>query len=108
MANQVDRTKNVITISSIDSDWSWSDTFPNYNEVRLQQIRFYPGAVDDVCIIKEGSDSATAAHVFEYTASVDTLPAVDYYHGTGSSPVLDFSAGTYSSGSSVTIIINPH
>jgi hypothetical protein len=108
MANQVDRVGNFITIKEIDSDWDHTVLFPNYNEIRLQAIRFHPGAVDDVCIIKEGSDGANAPRTFEYTASEDTLPAIEYYGGVGSKPVLDFSAGTYSSGSSVTIIINPH
>ena len=108
MPNKLNRSGNVITIEEIDSDWSWSDTFPNDNEIRLDAIRFHAGAVDDVCIIKEGSDSATAPHLFEYTASVDTLPAIEYYHGIGHKPVLEFSAGTYTAGSSVTIIINPH
>ncbi len=97
-ANTITPTGNFVTIEDIDSDWSWSDQFPNYPRVFLIGIQFNPGAADDQCVIKEGSD--TGSDIMDVTAE----SAYDERYkpvGVESRPVLDYSAGTYSAGSKV-------
>lgn len=102
-ANTVTRTGNVIEISNIDSDWAWSDTFPSYSTIRVMSIQFNGGLTDDQCVIKEASD--TGAAMFDVTVQ-DTYDQRLKPFGVRLRPVLDFSAGQYSSGSSVIIILD--
>ncbi len=104
MANEINRVGAVINISDIDSDWLWSYTFPDYPEIKIQSIQFNPGAVDDHCVIKNGSD--TGPPFFDVTGEdADYDQRNKPYHGAKLMPVLDFSDGTYSAGSSVQIIV---
>lgn len=103
-ANTVTISGNVITISTIDSDWSWSDDYPSSATLPIGGIIFVPGATDDVCVIKEGS--AAGAELFE-VRSADVYDQKGFsYGGAKLRPVLDVSAGTYSAGSKVVIIIH--
>ena len=101
-ANTALRSDGTVVISSIDSDWLWTDIFSSATSgMRLVSIRFNPGAADDRCVIKAGSDTGIA--LFDSGKCVDEYdPRIEYYHGAIRRPVLDFSAGTYSSGSTVT------
>lgn len=97
-ANTITRTGNFVTIEDIDSDWLWSDTFPNYGSVRLIGIQFNPGAADDQCVILENTVSGSP--IMDVTA----LDVYDQRYkpvGVNARPVLDVSAGTYSSGAQV-------
>ena len=104
MANTVTQTANVVTISSIDSDWSWSDTFSGRDSILVDSIQFTPAATDDACIIKNVSDAG--ASIFNAKSADAYDQKVKYFHGVPLSPVLDFSAGTFTAGSSVTIILS--
>jgi len=101
-ANTVNPVEGCVTVSSIDSDYTFATTFPSDTSgLRLVSIRFNPGAADDVCIIKNGSD--TGPELFNSGKCVDEYdPRIEYYHSVIRRPYLDFSAGTYSSGSTVT------
>jgi len=102
-ANTVSRSGNVITISSIDSDWLWSDTFPLLAKVPVIAIFFKGAAADDACVIKEGSASGPAFFDVKVNDSYDQRQGL--YGGAKLRPVLDYSAGTYTAGSTVTIIL---
>ena len=102
-ANTVTSNNGSVEISAIDSDWSWSDTFSNVSSgMRLISIRFNPGAADDRCIVKNGSDTATV--LFDSGKCTDEYDArIEYYFRAIRRPVLDFNVGTYSAGSKVTL-----
>lgn len=97
-ANTITRTGNFVTIEDIDSDWLWSDTFPNYPKIRLVGIQFNPGLAADQCIIFENTVSGST--IMDVTAE-DVYDQRYKPVGVDSRPVLDFSAGTYSSGSKI-------
>lgn len=102
-ANTIIVTGNKVHITDIDSDWSWSDSYPQYAYPYLVSIQFNPAAADDQCIIKEGSDSG--APFFDVTA-IDEYNQKAKMINVYSKPVLDFSDGTYSAGSSVILIFD--
>ena len=56
-ANNIDiqpSVKRTITIEDIDSDWVWTDSFPQFPKgIRIYSIRFHPGATDDLCSIED-------------------------------------------------------
>jgi len=102
--NTVTVSGNVISITAIDSDWSWDDDFPNHLAgLRISSIQFVPGADDDRAIIEEGDDSGPEA--FDSDTCSINQPRIKYFNGTQLRPVLDFDAGTYSTGAKVIIII---
>lgn len=104
-ANTITASGNVITITSIDSDWTWSDTISSTDYpygIKLVSITFVPGAASDRCIVKEGSDSGPP--FFDSDEMTDNDPRGWPYHQTILKPMLDVSAGTYSAGSKVIII----
>ena len=102
--NTINRRGNAITISSIDSDWSWSDTFPNYARIKIVSIQFNGGAADDQCVIKNQLD--TGPHIFDVTVADTYDQRYKLYMGTSLQPVLDYDAGTYSAGATVIFIID--
>lgn len=102
-ANTVTRTGNVIYITDIDSDWSWSDTFPNYGKILVKSIQFNGAQADDQCVIKEATDSG--APLFDVTVE-DAYDQRFKPFGVLLRPVLDYSAGTYTAGSKVIIILD--
>jgi len=101
-ANTIKSIEGSVTISSIDSDYTFATTFPNSTSgLRMVSIRFNPGAADDICVIKNGSD--TGSELFNSGKCVDEYDVrIEYYNSMIRRPYLDFSAGTYSSGSTVT------
>lgn len=103
-ANTVTVTGNVIEITDIDSDWSWSDSFPSHESLPIGAVIFKPGAADDQCVLEEATTSG--ASFFDVTASDEYSEKGMNFSGARLRPVLDFSDGTYSAGSKVIIIIN--
>ena len=104
MANTVNYKGFTVEISSIDSDWSWREIMSDSryaNGVPINFIQFNAGAANDVCSIKEESESGPEIAYFK--AFVNAEPRRAYYFGTFLKPFLDFSAGTYSAGSTVII-----
>ena len=95
-----------IEISSIDSDWSWSDTLTDAkfaNGVQINYIQFNPAAANDVCTIIDGEDVDNDPPGFYSKAITDVEPRRAQYYGARMKPVLDESAGTYTAGSTVMI-----
>jgi hypothetical protein len=104
-ANTITETENFITITDIDSDWTWTANFDEYTPwgVPVISIQFKPAAADDQCVILNGSD--TASEVFNVTAETAYDQKIQYFHGTPIKLFLDYSAGTYTAGSIVIINI---
>ncbi len=95
-----------LTISGINSDWTWTDTFPTkLNGIRVHSIRFNPGAANDRCIINAGSVSG--GDLFDSSVATDSSEgSIQYYPSElRLKPVLDVSDGTYNASAKVTIIV---
>ena len=104
MANTINQRGFTVQISDVDSDWSWRDTFtdPKYaNGIPINFIQFNGVGSSDKCSIKEEDDAGPECFFAQISQANDQRRA--YYHGTPIKPVLDFSEGTYTAGSSVTI-----
>ena len=103
-----------ITISAIDTDWTWTDNFTatKYAKgVRVNYIRFHPGATDDICSL-EDSDNGDVKHFLVNCA--DTYDdRVQYYSGSKLKLVLDVDdtdgtwTAAYTAGCSLTIQLWP-
>lgn len=104
MANTIDQEGLTIRITDIDSDWSWTDLSPkrgDANGVRVASIQFNPAAVNDECFIKEGTDAGPEMF---YALCADAYDQrIKYFNGQLKRVLLDFSAGTFTAGSSVII-----
>lgn len=97
MANSVNITGAITTISSIDSDYDFGDYKP------LQAIRFNPAGAD-TCIVRNGG--ASGAEVFNANTAAATDDRVQYYNGQLISPFLDYSACSLTSGAKVTLVFS--
>ena len=97
-----------ITVVDGDTDWVWTDTFTNAkyaNGVRLNWIRFHPGATDDICDIEDYNDEAVKHF---YVKCADTYDdRIQYYSGSKVKLEMDVSDGTYTAGCSLTIQLWP-
>ena len=93
----------IITISSIDSDWTWSDTFPTGTDsVEIFSIQFNPGAAGDQCVILD--TNASGSELFDVSATDVYDQKEKIYPRIRMKPFLDYSAGTYSAGAKVIIV----
>ena len=108
MANTISLDSLVLQISSIDADWTWTDTFPasKYPDgIKVNSIRFDTAAATDVCIIKQTDGSGPRL----FKASGNTLDVADercqYFYGARLKPFLDVGDGSYNASASVTIIL---
>lgn len=95
MSNTVTTTGPVITISDIGEDYDLGDYLP------MHSIRFN-AAGSDTCVIKNGDENG--ATIFKATCEADE-DRIQYYHGQSLRPFLDYSAGSYSTDTEVTIIL---
>lgn len=103
-ANTIVRTGNVIHITDIDSDYSLTDTFPSYtNGAAINSIQFNPAAADDQMIVEQGTTSG--AILMDVTCEDAYDQRVKYFWNQRLLPVIDFSDGTYTAGSSIIIIL---
>lgn len=105
MANTISHNNNNIILSSLDSDWVWTDTLSDLKfatGVHVVSIQFIPGASDDRCVI---DDTEIGGGIqFDSGPCADTYDTkIKYYQPKLMRPVLDFSDGTYSAGSSIII-----
>ncbi len=98
-----DSGEGIITISSIDADWTWTDTVNIAGGLKIHSIRFNPGAANDRCIINNGA--VTGTDLFDSSVAQNTGGgAIEYYPSTiRYKPVLDVSDGTYNAAAKVTI-----
>ena len=98
--------KKVLTLTAVDVDWNWYDSFPGTKEsgIEIFSIRFNPGAASDRCVINDGSTSG--ADLFDSSVAADTGDGtIEYYpRGIFFKPVLDASDGTYNAAAKVTIV----
>lgn len=105
MANTIKYKGFTVEISSIDSDWTWTDTLTDAaftNGVPINFIQFNPGAADDKCTIYEDNITDGPVSFYAKCDGDDDMKRA-YYHGTRMKPILDYSAGTFSTGSTVII-----
>ena len=106
-ANTITYTDSVIVIEDIDSDWNWYDTITylatSKAGIAIQSIQFNPGAADDLCIIKNKTD--TGSEIFDVICADVYDQRCKYFNGEILKPVLDFSDGVYTAGSKVIIIL---
>ena len=116
-ANTIDVSDDgmTITISAIDSDWTWTDNFTaaKYAKgVRVNYIRFHPGATDDLCSI-EDSDNGDVKHFGPINCADTYDDRIQYYSGSKLKLVLDFDdtdgtwTAAYTAGCSLTIQLWP-
>ena len=103
-----------ITITAIDTDWTWSDNFTasKYaNGIRINYIRFNPEATGDICSI-EDYDNGDLKH-FLVNCADGYDDRVQYYYGAKLKLELDVDdtngtwTASYSAGSSITIQLWP-
>ena len=109
MSNTIKKGRNntTIEISGIDSDWAWSDSFPNYpHGIALFSIEFKPGQANDACVIcDEKGDvpaliNCTCRDVYDDKVKYFP-PGIRYF------PKLTYASGTYSANARVIIQIRP-
>lgn len=101
---------NVIELTTLDADWSWSDTFTggtqNREGIKIQSIQINPSATDDIIIIEEGS--AAGPRLLVPLKFLDTYDqrAKDY-NGVRLKPFFDYSDSTIGTpaNASITIIL---
>ena len=103
-----------ITLTGVDegteADWTWTDTFTEdryADGIRVNYIRFHPGATGDLCSI-EDADTSTVKHFLVKCA--DTYDdRVQYYSGAKLKLAIDANdtdgtwSAQYSAGNSITI-----
>ena len=100
--NTVTRFENVIEISAMDSDWSWSSIVSHPKGIKILAIKFFPGAAEDYVVIRNGSDTGPKITKIE---SQDGEPRVDLsLSGSYFKPVIDFGDCSLTAGASVVII----
>ncbi len=103
MANTIKYKGFTIEISDIDSDWTWTETVPDaLNGIPINFIQYNPIADGDKCAIYEESIADGPRCFYVKNDGDDDQKRAPYY-GTRMKPILDFSAGTYTAGSTVII-----
>ena len=111
MANTVVRSEyKAVTISAMDSDWTWTDTFTEDGRAKgipLWCVEFTPGAVNDVLVMQD--TDANGSHIFPSNELADAKPQIKYYGGQVHRPFIDFSESTLSAGHQIiiTLAANP-
>lgn len=103
-AATVNRVDNVVTITAIDADWTWTDTFPGWGPgMRVISIEFIGGAVDDHLVVKNETDAGPTL-MDRYIDDVKFSTTKTLF-GARVKPMIDFSACTLSVGHKVIIVI---
>ena len=105
-ANTITHSGNVIEITNIDSDWTWTDTLTALTDgIWVKSIQFNPGATDDVLVIKEGSDTGPKILYFKCVDTYDQrCKYFNHRNNVLLKPVFDYSDSTISAGASIIII----
>lgn len=97
-----------ITISDIDSDWTWSDTIDSTTwpqGIRLWCIKFTPVQADDKCVIHEDGDADD--NIFDVTCRDIYDDKIWYYPDVPVMPKLIVASGSYAAGTKITIWLRP-
>lgn len=99
MANTVNNTipndRLGVEISAMDEDYNYG------SDLRVQSIKFYPGAADDELVV---FDKSTSGVEMCRLVSSDGEPRIEYFHGNIWHPYIDYSACTLSSNHKVVIV----
>ena len=99
-----------LTISDIASDWVYTTNFTGAkyaNGIRVDYIRFHPGATDDICSIEDVDDNDVKHFLVKCADTYDDR--INYYFGAKMKLSLDFNdtdttwTATYTAGCSLTI-----
>jgi len=93
MAATVTLKEDRIVLTVIDADWTFSKA--TYGLKKFKAIRFFPGAADDVLVVKDKTDSGDA--VTDLLSS-DGEGRQDKDIDPNCVPMVDFSACTLSAG----------
>jgi len=105
--NTIKYVSPVVEITDIDSDWLYSTaTFlGTTGRINIISIQFNPGAADDHCVILDTNAAGPA--IFDVTSYDAYDQRIKYFQqpNPGFKPFLDYSAGTYSAGAKVIIIL---
>ncbi len=80
--------RRFITVASLDADWDYLTTFPDYIKgIRVRSIQYIPTLASDICVLKDGS--ATGPELFY--ASEDNRHITKYFYGKLMKPYYDVS-----------------
>ena len=61
----------IVTLSSLDADWSWSTVFPSHtNGIGVHSIQYIPSGLNDVCILKDYNGSVAISPEIFYVSSL--------------------------------------
>jgi hypothetical protein len=108
MANTIAWGERTLTITSLDSDWTWDDIPSPYVGVRdgiyADYITFVPGAIGDKLVLLE--KDASGSQLFPLYVSTTTEPYTIYLRGGEGKhikPFFDDSESTVSSGATIII-----
>ena len=94
MANTITKSKGMLNLSALDSDWLWSTTYPGHLQgIPIWSIAIKAHAAGTICILREGSLTGPIVFHRECVAVGDQVPS--YYGGELIQLVLEFSDGTY-------------
>ena len=106
-ANTVIVANSVITISSIDSDFTLEDVrkygISPEKGVIISYVKFFPAAAADKMVLEEKTTSGPVLSLL-YSVAIESL-GDDMFPNRRMFPVLDFSDGTYTAGSMVSIFL---
>jgi len=95
MSNET-KSGNFLTLENIDEDWLAPNAVRNW-----EAVKFFPGAVGDYLLIREGSD---AGPVITRLISYDGEGRIDREFSSASQPYLDYDNSQLSAGSIVTFV----
>jgi hypothetical protein len=80
--------RTILTVASLDSDWTYSTDFPHHsNGIRALSVQYLPSGNADVFILKEGS--ATGPDIC-YCSSLNNFET-KYFFGRKIKPMYDVS-----------------
>ena len=100
-----------VTIKDPTNDWTWTDSFTaaKYaNGIRVNYIRFHPGATNDICTI-EDYDDGDVKHFGPHVCADTSDDRKEYYYGSKLRLFLDVNdtddtwTVSYTTGCSLTI-----
>ena len=108
----VNYSGNVIELTNLDADWSWTTTFPDavgtkreYNHgIRVQTIIFYPSAANDILVLEEGSDTGPEIFPIKCADTYDQR-AMPPLNGIRIKPVFDYTDSTIGTPANAKIVI---
>jgi len=96
MANTITKSLHGLSLSAMDANWLWTESWVASNGVKLARIYLKAGSGTDVLQVRDGS---TTGPIIAYISTAATL-GVDMFGGKFQ-PVIVYSECTFSTGHSV-------